>query len=81
MDGSLTGREPDRDFYVACNGWIDPLRFRIPPSPSARMWRRVIDTAQASPFDILPEDLGPVVPSGSYYTVQAHSMLVLVSRE
>lgn len=80
LDGDLTGREPDRDFYVACNGWIDPLRFRIPPSPGGKGWHRVIDTAQASPFDILPEDLGPRIPFGSYYTVQAHSMLVLVSR-
>lgn len=79
LDGALTGREPDRDFYVACNGWIDPLRFRIPPSPSGRGWRRVIDTAQPSPFDFLPEDLGPFIPVGSRFNVAAHSMLVLIA--
>jgi len=80
LDGSLTGREPDRDFFVACNGWIDALRFRIPPSPSGKIWHRVIDTAQASPFDFSPEDLGPQIPFWSYYTVPGHSMLALVAR-
>ena len=34
LDGTQTGREPDRDFYVACNAWIDPIAFRIPRSPN-----------------------------------------------
>ena len=53
LDGSQTGREPDRDFYVACNAWQEPLPFRVPPSPSGRPWRRVVDTALASPLDIV----------------------------
>ncbi len=81
LDGSLTGREPDRDFYVACNGWIDPLHFRIPPSPSGRIWRRVIDTAQPPPFDFLHENQGPEMTFGSDFTVAAHSMLVLIAKE
>jgi len=39
-------REPDRDFYVVCNAWIDPVEFRIPLSPSGRHWRRAIDSYQ-----------------------------------
>src|SRR5439155_20848797 len=46
LDGTLTGRlapeTPDRDFYVACNGWKEPLAFRISHSPTERLWRRVI---------------------------------------
>src|SRR5690606_14930977 len=50
LDGRLTGREldpdyqPDQDFYVAANGSKEPVTFCIPPSPSRRPWRRVIDT-------------------------------------
>src|SRR5262249_60219931 len=61
LDGSQTGREPDRDFYVACNAWIDPLQFRIPRSPSGKAWRRTIDTALPSPLDIVGLDEGPRV--------------------
>ena len=43
LDGSQTGREPDRDFYIACNAWVEALPFRLPPSPSGKRWRRTID--------------------------------------
>ena len=46
LDGRFNGRELDpdyridTDFYVAMNAWREPLRFRIPPSPTRRPWRR-----------------------------------------
>ena len=55
LDGRFTGREHDpdyridTDFYVAMNAWREPLRFRIPLSPTRRPWRRVIDTALTRP--------------------------------
>ncbi len=85
LDGRFTGREqdhdyqPDADFYVAMNAWHEPLRFRIPASPTRRRWRRVIDTAQPSPDDFIPEGEGPVVAEGSSYPVAPHSLIVLVS--
>jgi glycogen operon protein len=79
IDGRLSGRGPDRDFYVACNSWNDTLPFRIPLSPSGRHWRRLIDTALASPNDIVPEDTGPEVPPATVYALAAHSLLVLIS--
>ncbi len=79
LDGSQTGREPDRDFYIVCNSWIDTVEFRIPASPSGQAWRRVIDTALASPLDIVELDTGPLVPQGSVYPVTAHSLLVLIT--
>ena len=87
LDGRFTNPElpPDADpgmdcdFYVAMNSWIDPVRFRVPPSPTRRKWRRVIDTARPSPDDFVPEGEGPVVAEGSYYTVEAHSLVVLVT--
>jgi len=79
LDGTQTDREPDRDFYVACNAWQETLPFRIPLSPTGRPWRRAIDTAQESPDDIAPLDDGPKVPVNYRYPVAAFSMLVLVS--
>jgi glycogen operon protein len=79
LDGSLTGRDPDRDFYVACNAWRTDLPFRIPRSPSGKPWRRVIDTSVPSPHDIVEPDAGIIVPVDTYYPVAAHSMIVLVS--
>jgi isoamylase len=79
IDGSLTGREPDCDFYVALNAWREPLPFRIPPSPSRRPWRRVVDTAQPSPRDIVRPEEGPVVTPGSVYAAASYSVVVLVS--
>jgi glycogen operon protein len=79
LDGSRTGRDPDRDFYIACNAWKDPLWFTIPASPQGKPWRRVIDTALSTPQDIVAEGEGPVVPAAIRYNVVGHSMLVLVS--
>jgi isoamylase len=79
LDGGLTGREPDRDFYVACNAWIEPLGFGVPPAPSGRRWRRTIDTALLSPLDIVGLDEGPPVLPGTRYVVQPHSLVVLVA--
>ncbi len=78
LDGSQTGREPDRDFYLACNSWRGPVTFRIPIAPSGRPWRRVIDTARPSPEDFCEEDAGPRIAAQTRYTVAAHSMLVLI---
>lgn len=85
LDGRFTGREGDpdyqidADFYVAMNAWSEGLRFRIPPAPTRRRWRRLIDTALPSPEDIVPEGEGPVIPDGTAYLVAPFSMLVLIS--
>lgn len=79
LDGSLTGREPDCDFYVVCNAWQETLLFRIPRSPSGRPWRRVLDTALPSPQDIVEEDAGPRIPALSRYPVAPYSLVVLIS--
>jgi glycogen operon protein len=80
LDGSQTGREPDEDFYVACNAGAEPLAFQIPRSPSGRLWRRVIDTAVDAPLDIIATEDGPRVPFLSPYPVEAHSLVVLITR-
>jgi glycogen operon protein len=77
-DGSRTGREPDRDIYIAFNAWQEPLRFVIPYAPQGRPWRRVVDTSLAAPQDIVGLDEGPRYQPGATYTVAAHSLIVLV---
>ena len=85
LDGRFTGREGDpdyqidSDFYVVFNAWSEAVRFRVPPSPTRRRWRRLIDTALPSPDDITPDGDGPPVADGSHYTVAAFSTLVLIS--
>jgi glycogen operon protein len=85
LDGRFTGREHDHDyqldadFYVAMNAWEEALKFRIPASPTRRKWRLVVDTAKPSPKDFIPEGKGPVIAEGAHYTVEGHSLVVLVS--
>jgi glycogen operon protein len=85
LDGRFTGREGevdyqiDTDFYVVMNTWSEALRFRVPPSPTRRRWRRLIDTSLPSPEDFVPEGEGPLVSEGTQYLVAPFSMLVLIS--
>ena len=85
LDGRFTSRDgdpdyhPDRDFYVAMNASPGPLTFRVPPSPTGRPWRRLVDTGEASPRDLLAEDTGPVVAVREVLTVAAFGLVVLMS--
>jgi glycogen operon protein len=79
LDGRRTGREPDRDFYMAFNAWKGALSFRIPPAPQGKRWRRTVDTALASPLDIVGLNEGPVVAAGSTCTVAPFALVVLIS--
>jgi glycogen operon protein len=81
LDGRRTGREPDRDIYIAFNAWIGTLNFRIPPAPQGRAWHRVIDTALDSPRDIVGLDEGPRIEVGSTYPVVPFSTVVLIAEE
>jgi glycogen operon protein len=78
LDGRRTGREPDRDLYMAFNAWRDPLRFLIPPPPQGKPWRRVVDTALASPLDIVGDGEGPIIHDGTGYMMAPFSLIVLV---
>ncbi|GIW80041.1 MAG: glycogen debranching enzyme [Gemmatales bacterium] len=81
LDGTKTGREPDCDFYIACNAETQAMAFRIPSSPTQRPWRRVVDTSLESPQDVLLPPQGPRIRDGMAYTLPPFSMLVLVSDE
>jgi glycogen operon protein len=85
LDGSLLGEiaaaPRDRDFYVACNAWDETLAFRLPPAPSGQPWHRVVDTAMASPLDIVELDEGPQLMAGAQYTVAPFSLVVMIAEE
>lgn len=84
LDGRLSDRMPahapaDCDFYIALNARPEALAFRIPRSPSGRRWKRVVDTAQPSPYDFLPDEDRPFIADGAQYSVARHSLIILVS--
>jgi isoamylase len=79
LNGRLTGREPDRDFYLAFTSWHKPTPFLVPPSAQGKPWRRLIDTGLPSPDDIVGDGEGPLVPAGKKYALAPYSMLVLMS--
>ena len=71
---SLSG---DLLMHFALNAWWEPLDFDLPPPPPrASGWRRVIDSAQPAPRDLVEgPDAEPV--SGATHRVQARSVVVL----
>ena len=78
LDGSQTGREPDRDFYVAFNAWKEAMTFTIPSPPQGRPWRRVVDTALAPPLDIVAREHAPTIHERSRYTLAPFALLILL---
>jgi glycogen operon protein len=64
--------------YLILNAYQEPLDFELPPAgeASAGPWRRWIDTALASPEDIVPWETAPAL-SRQTYPAAAHSVVVL----
>ncbi|WP_417387736.1 glycogen debranching protein [Gimesia sp.] len=68
--------EQDADIYVMINAAANTCCFGIHEG-TPREWKRVVDTAQSSPDDILePDNLGSITKDT--YDVQAHSVVVLI---
>lgn len=64
--------------YGAFNAYWEPLTFQLPAPPSARGWRRCIDTALPSPHDISRIDDAPAHTDPNY-VVQPRSVVVLAA--
>ncbi|HEX6736978.1 MAG TPA: glycogen debranching enzyme, partial [Vicinamibacteria bacterium] len=60
------------------NAYWEPLSFELPPIPgeSEGRWRRMIDTALASPDDLRPWPEAPPVEQAAY-VAQPRSLVVL----
>lgn len=76
---SVSDPESGESIYVALNAFWDALTFELPSPTAKRRWRRVIDTALASPDDIA--ELGTeLVVTGVKYSVNLRSAVVLLAR-
>jgi isoamylase len=69
-------REEGMQFCLMLNAYWEPLDFQLPKSLPTSPWRRWIDTALASPDDIVPWEEGPTVP-GDTYRVHDRSVVML----
>ncbi len=70
--------QDDQNLYVMINAWRQDLLFSVQQG-QVENWMRVIDTARQSPHDIM--EPGEEVPLQSMdYTLQARSVVVLISR-
>jgi glycogen operon protein len=65
-------------FHLILNAHCEPLDFELPPlaKSAGNSWRRWIDTALASPDDIVPWEQAPAVP-GLIYRAEARSVVAL----
>src|SRR5262249_27502399 len=52
-------------YYLILNAFWEPLDFVLPP-PGNHPWRRWIDTARASPEDIVPWEEAPQLTESTY---------------
>ena len=66
--------------HMMINAYWEPLAFAVPPVDASRQgpWRRLVDTALASPDDI-QEPLKAPVHQAASYTVQSRAMAVLIA--
>jgi glycogen operon protein len=64
--------------HLILNAYWEPLDFELPPigEGDGHSWRRWIDTALASPDDIIPWEVAPPV-AGHSYRAEARSVVVL----
>jgi glycogen operon protein len=77
---AVTFRSPLAGFLVHAmfSAYWEPLSFELPPIPgeSEGRWRRLVDTALASPDDLRPWPEAPAVEEG-VYVVQPRSVVIL----
>ncbi len=75
---TLGGFEGEADIHVMLNMYWEDLDFEI-PSIEGRKWYKVVDTALASPMDIVEPGEETVV-SGNVFPVKDRSVVVLISK-
>ena len=75
---TIAGFGDAADIHVMLNMYWENLEFELPPLKD-REWYRAIDTAEASPKDILQQG-EEIKIDRNIYTVEARSIVVLISR-
>jgi len=83
MDGSkanvLMDRD-DNDFFIMINAGNKRAMFTVCAPPTGKRWFRAVDTALSGPKDILKPGEEEELPNPGNYSVQARSMVILVSK-
>jgi len=74
----LGSSEGDCDLYVMVNAYWQPLTFQIQEGASGTWWR-VVDTAQATPHDIVAPG-EEIQTTAMQYAVQERSVVVLIKK-
>ena len=64
--------------HVMLNAYWEPLVFELPTTATGRTWRRLVDTARASPQDFCDPPV-PLAAGEPKYTCQSRSSVVLMS--
>jgi isoamylase len=76
----IQNRQAMRKVYIILNAYWGPLDFELPPltgDPQSG-WQRLVDTGLPSPDDVSTPPQAPQI-SGSTYTAQPHSVVILVA--
>jgi isoamylase len=77
--GAETRRE-GLGVHFILNAFWEPLEFELPEVVEAEPWRRWLDTALASPDDIVPWEAAPAVSDPRSYLAAPRSVVVLLRR-
>jgi glycogen operon protein len=83
MDGSradILSDKDDNDFFIMFNGSAGKVNFAVCDPLEGKRWVRAVDTARPSPDDILPPGSEKPLENTHKYSVQDHSIVVLISR-
>ena len=75
---TMGASEDALDLHVMCNMQDEDLAFAI-PVVAGRGWYRTVDTALASPQDIMPLDAAPEI-ADPWYRVNGRSIVILQSK-
>jgi glycogen operon protein len=73
----LHGQEGDDGFYVIANAYYEPLTFAL---PADIRWQRLVDTALASPDDIVEDEAAAPLLHEPHYQAAERSVVILKER-
>jgi glycogen operon protein len=79
LHGTAAGVRYDDDFFVVLNGGSAAEDFIIPAPPADRLWHRLIDSAAASPRDIVGKAQGQQVRDATI-AVESMAAMVFISK-
>jgi glycogen operon protein len=84
MDGSkaeILADRDDNDFFIMLHGGSKKMVFSVCAPLPGKRWVRAVDTGLPSPEDILLPGTEKDLPYSGRYTVQARSMVILISKQ